>query len=102
MKYIWLGLFVFVILFVVMSFSSSPTPQPQPTPPEPTPPPPICKSDQVEFVPNPDNCTQYYVCITMEPVLLYCPRGSAYDIELQECKPLEMVSCGNRPLELYN
>ena len=46
------------------------------------------------FVPSPDNCEQYYICVHGEPSLQTCPDGLWFDPAVNVCNWPDQV--GNR------
>ena len=51
------------------------------------------------FVPSPDSCEQYYICVHGEPSLQNCPEGLWFDPSVNVCNWPDQV--GNRCPGVY-
>ena len=47
-----------------------------------------------KFLPNPVDCSKYYVCVNSEPIEMNCPEGLWFNTELNVCDFSENVACG--------
>merc|ERR1711933_465510 len=56
----------------------------------------VCHESQdgyAVFVPHPYDCSLYYQCVGLTPVLMSCPTGLFFDTELNTCNWPEYVDC---------
>ncbi|XP_050481465.1 peritrophin-1-like isoform X1 [Bombus huntii] len=58
-------------------------------------PPPECGSGQHDiFLPNPDDCSTFYLCDRGEPLLMQCNEGLEFNPKLRVCDwPKQTVRC---------
>ena len=52
--------------------------------------------DHFVFLPNAENCNQFYECSMGHAKLFTCPDGLQFDIKMQVCNWPENVDCGTR------
>uniref|UniRef100_A0A182YIS6 Chitin-binding type-2 domain-containing protein n=1 Tax=Anopheles stephensi TaxID=30069 RepID=A0A182YIS6_ANOST len=78
----------------------SPTPappSPTPVPPSPTPAPPAnnpCASNQgIAYLPHPQDCNRYYMCMDQQMLERTCAAGETFDIYTSKCGPSETSTC---------
>merc|ERR1711874_194744 len=45
------------------------------------------------FVPHPDDCSLYYECVDLTPVLMSCPAGLYFDSRIDVCNWPEYADC---------
>ncbi|AJK91795.1 chit-2c [Spodoptera frugiperda granulovirus] len=57
-----------------------------------------CPSNSPLNIPNPQNCSQFYLCSgTHVSGPLACSLDYAFDEQINNCQPKETVDCGDRP-----
>ncbi|XP_050091536.1 uncharacterized protein LOC126575067 [Anopheles aquasalis] len=47
------------------------------------------------YVPNPVDCSRYYVCVNMYPYSIECPGGNWFDRNLLRCVPIAEAECAD-------
>ncbi|CAL7945671.1 unnamed protein product [Xylocopa violacea] len=53
--------------------------------------------DDVILLPNPDDCTKYYVCDEGQPILMNCSKGLIFDPKQKVCTWGDVKTCVVRP-----
>merc|ERR1712004_597488 len=56
----------------------------------------VCRESQdgyAVFVPHPYDCSLYYECVNLTPVLMSCPAGLYFDSRIDICNWPEFVIC---------
>merc|ERR1712018_980754 len=56
----------------------------------------ICHQSQdgyAVFIPHPHDCSLYYECVGLTPVLMSCPTGLLFDSRINDCNWPENVEC---------
>merc|ERR1712004_525068 len=56
----------------------------------------VCRESQdgyAVFVPHPYDCSLYYECVDLSPVLMSCPVGLNFDSRINVCNWPEFVVC---------
>ena len=48
------------------------------------------------FVPHPYDCSLFYECVDLTPVLMSCPAGLYFDSRINVCNWPEYADCGER------
>ena len=48
------------------------------------------------FVPHPYDCSLYYECVDLTPVLMSCPTGLYFDSRINVCNWPEYAHCDER------
>ncbi|ALC44369.1 obst-F [Drosophila busckii] len=52
-----------------------------------------CPSERQSYLPHPDDCSKYYICIGGMPVLTSCPKGLYWDQKAGYCDQAKKVKC---------
>ncbi|EDW70410.2 uncharacterized protein Dvir_GJ13757 [Drosophila virilis] len=52
-----------------------------------------CPSERQSYLPHPDDCGKYYICIAGMPVLTTCPKGLYWDQKAGYCDQAKNVKC---------
>ncbi|XP_017861871.1 PREDICTED: uncharacterized protein LOC108613128 isoform X2 [Drosophila arizonae] len=52
-----------------------------------------CPSERQSYLPHPDDCGKYYICIAGMPVLTACPKGLYWDQRAGYCDQAKNVKC---------
>lgn len=53
-------------------------------------------------IPNPHDCSGYFVCINDFPVAIFCPNGLHYNQVSRTCAPPEIANCIINDLQKAN
>ncbi|XP_052893340.1 chitotriosidase-1 [Anopheles moucheti] len=55
-----------------------------------------CSGGKIGFVPNPNHCNRYYMCLTEDTYFEFtCPAGTLFDPNLNVCNWADQVKCTN-------
>lgn len=55
-----------------------------------------CSGGKVGFIPNPNHCDRYYICLTEDMFFEFtCPAGTLFDPNLNVCNWADQVKCAN-------
>ncbi|XP_030372032.1 uncharacterized protein LOC115622270 [Scaptodrosophila lebanonensis] len=52
-----------------------------------------CPSEKQSYLPHPEDCSKYYICIIGKPVLTTCPKGLFWDQKSGYCDLAKYVKC---------
>lgn len=52
-----------------------------------------CPSQRQSYLPHPDDCSKYYICLVGMPVLTSCPKGLYWDQSAGYCDQRKNVKC---------
>lgn len=86
--------FVTVILIILIMGKSNSFVSDEKVTPSPTV---ICPDDGVYNVPNPLNCSKYFMCFNKNVIPQFCPTNYAFSVEENRCLPVSDVDCQDRP-----
>ncbi|AHH82642.1 ORF-53 [Buzura suppressaria nucleopolyhedrovirus] len=57
----------------------------------------ICRDPGLYSIANPNNCSEYFICINQNSFIQFCPPDYLFSVEKQRCLPAAEVDCESRP-----
>ena len=52
-----------------------------------------CSDFSMDYIPHPDDCTQYYWCVHGNPLLNTCPGSTVYNPDTPPCQSIGDTEC---------